>query len=85
MTSFSLTLEELEALWLGVNPTVHRWSLMCTNHIDITAHTPAFFTESGTTHIYVKCSRAVPSQVSHYGAMPVVRSPIHILTGLVTA
>ena len=38
-----LTLEELETLWLGVNLMVNRWCLMCTNHIDMTAHTPAFF------------------------------------------
>ena len=29
-------------MWLGVNLTVHRWSLMCTNHTDMTAHSPAF-------------------------------------------
>ena len=68
MTSFSLILEELEAL-LGVNLMVHRWPLMCTNHIGMTAHTPAFFTESGTTGIYVECSTAGPSYISHYGAM----------------
>ena len=39
---------------------VHRWSLMCANHIDMIAHTPAFFTELGTTRIYVKCSTAGP-------------------------
>ena len=39
---FYLTLEELETLWLGMNLTVHRWSLMSTCHIDMTAHTPAF-------------------------------------------
>ena len=42
MTSLSLILEELEALWLGANLTVHWWSLMCANHTDMTAHTPAF-------------------------------------------
>ena len=42
MASLSLILEELEALWLGTNLTVHRWSLMCTNHIDMTEHTLAF-------------------------------------------
>ena len=55
---------------------------MCTNHIDMTAHTPAFFTELVTTHIYVECSRVGPSHVSHHEAMPVVWSPIHVLTGL---
>ena len=85
-TCLSLVLEELEALWLGVNLMVHRWSLMCTNHIDMIAHTPAFFfTESGTTHIYVECSTAGPSLVSHYGAMPAGWSPIHVLTGLMIA
>ena len=37
-----LTLEELETLWFGVSLMVCRWPLMCTNHIDMTAHTPAF-------------------------------------------
>ena len=82
MTSFSLIPDELEAPWLGVNLMVHRWSLMCTNQIDMTAHTPAFFTELGTTHIYVEGSTAGPSHVSHYGAMPVGQSPIHVLTRL---
>ena len=27
-------------------------SLMCTNHRDMTAHTPDFLTEPGTSHIY---------------------------------
>ena len=85
ITCLSLVLEELEALWLGMNPMVHRWSLMCANHIDMIAHTPAFFTESGTTHIYVECSTAGPSHISHYGAMPAGWSPIHVLTGLMIA
>ena len=85
MIRLRLILEELEALWLGANPTVHRWSLMCTNHIDMTAHTPAFFTELGTTHIYVECSTAGPSYVSHYRAMLAGWSPIHVLTGLMIA
>ena len=38
-------------------------------HIDMIAHTPAFFTELGTTQIYVECSTAGPSHISHYGAM----------------
>ena len=58
---------------------------MCTIHIDMIAHTLAFFTESGTTRIYVECSTAGPSHVSHYGAMPAGRSPIHVLTGLMIA
>ena len=82
ITHLSLVLEELEALWLGTNPMVHRWSLMCTNHIDMITHTPAFFTELGTTCIYVECSTAGPSHISHYGAMPVGWSLIHVLTGL---
>ena len=53
ITHLSLVLKELEALWLGMNPTVHRWSLMCANHIDMIAHTPACFTELGTTCIYM--------------------------------
>ena len=44
MTSLSLILKELEALWLGVNLMVHRQSLMCANHIDMTAHVPVFLT-----------------------------------------
>ena len=68
-----------------MNPTVHRWSLMCANHIDMIAHTPAFFTESGTIHIYVECSTAGPSHVSHYGAMLAEWSPIHVLTRLIIA
>ena len=47
---FYLTLEELEILQLGMNSTVHRWSLMCTSCIEMTAHTPAFFTRLSTTH-----------------------------------
>ena len=78
-------MEELEAPQLGANPTVHRWSSMCTNHIDMTAYTPAFFTKLHTTHIYVECSTAGSSYVSHYGAMPAGQSPIHVLTGLVIA
>ena len=85
MTSLSLILEELEALWLGVNLMVHRWSLMCTNHIDITAHTPAFFTELGTTPIYVEWSTAGYSHESHYGAMLAGWSAIPVLTGLMIA
>ena len=85
ITCLGLVLEELEALWLGTNLMVHRWSLMCANHIDMIAHTPAFFTELGTTHIYVECSTAGPSHVSHYGAMPAGLSPIHVLTGLMIA
>ena len=44
ITHLSLVLEGLEALWLGTNLMVHKWSLMCTNHIDMIAHTPAFLT-----------------------------------------
>ena len=53
ITCLSLVSEELETLWLGTNPMVHVQPLMCANHIDMIAHTPAFFIESGTTHIYV--------------------------------
>ena len=58
---------------------------MCANHIDMIAHTPAFFMELGTTRIYVECSTAGPSHVSHYGVMPAGWSPIHVLTGLMIA
>ena len=81
----ALSLEELEALWLGANLMVHRWPLMCANHIDMIEHTPAFFTKLGTTRIYVECSTAGPSHVSHYGALPAGWSPIHVLTRLMIA
>ena len=85
MTSLSLILEELEALLLGANLTVQRWSLMCINHIDMAAHTPAIFTKLGTTHIYVEFSTAEPRHVSHHGAMPAEWSPIHALTRFMIA
>ena len=84
ITCLSLVLEELEALWLGMNLMVHRWSLKCAKHKGMIAHTPAFFTESGTTCMYVECSIAGPSHISHYGAMPPGWSPIHVFTGLMT-
>ena len=85
MTSLSLILEELEALWLGMNLIVHRQSLMCTNDIDMTAHSSAFFTKLGTTYIYVQCSTAGPSHVSHSEAVLAGQSPIHVLTRLMIA
>ena len=84
-THLSLVLEELEALWWAANLMVHKWTLMCANHIDMIAHTPAFFTKSDTTHIYVECSTAGPSHIAHYGAMLAGWSPIHVLTGLIIA
>ena len=59
-----LTLEELETLWFGMNPMVHRWSLMCTNHIDMTAHTPAFL-PSQVPLIYM-CSAAQLGIVTYH-------------------
>ena len=50
---------------VGHNLMFHTCSLMCTNHMDMTAHTPAVFTKSGTTHIYMACSTAGHSHVSH--------------------
>ena len=87
ITCLSLIFGRVEALWLGMNLMVHRWSLMGANHIGMIAHTPAYLgcTELGTTHIYVECSTAGPSHVSHYGAMPAEWSPIHVLTGLMIA
>ena len=85
MTSFSFILDTLEALQLGTNLIVHRWSLMCTNHIDVTAHIPAFFTKLATTHIYAECSTAGPSHISHYGAMLAGWSCIHVLTRVMIA
>ena len=70
---------------VSMNLTVCRWSLMCTNHTDMIANTPAFFTELGTTRIYVECSTAGPSHVSHHGAMLAEWSPIHVLTELMIA
>ena len=49
---------------------VHTCSLMCTNHIDMTAHTPAFFPELGTAHIYVGLSTAGHSLISHLWSKP---------------
>ena len=49
------------------------------------AHTPVFFTELGTTRIYVECSTAGPGHISHYGAMLVGQSAIHVLTRLMIA
>ena len=43
----------------------HTCSLMCTNHRDMTAHTPDFLTKSGTNHIYVEHSTARHSLISH--------------------
>ena len=86
ITCLSLVLEELEALWLGMNPTVHRWSLMCANHIGMIAHTPAFFYQVGYhSYIYVECSTVRPSHVSHFEAMPAGQLPIHVLTRLMIA
>ena len=64
---------------------VHTCSLMCTNHIDMTAHTPAFFTKLGTTCIYVEHSIAGHSHVSHLGAMQLEQLPMHVLTKLMNA
>ena len=47
----------IEVWWLGIFQQ-SACSLMCTNHIDMTEHTPAFFTKYGTTHIYVEHSWA---------------------------
>ena len=49
----------------GYIPMVHMCSLMCTNHIDMTAHTPASFTQSGTTCIYMEHGTAGHSLISH--------------------
>ena len=46
---------------------------------------PSLFSELGTTRIYVECSTAGPSHVSHYGAILAGQSPIHVLTRLVIA
>ena len=54
---------------------------MCANHIDTTA----FFTELGTTRIYVEYSTAGPSYILHYRAMLAGQSPIHVLTRLMIA
>ena len=50
------------------------------------AHTQAFYSlKLDATHIYVECSTAGHSPVSHFGAMTVGRSPIHVLTRLMIA
>ena len=58
---------------------------MCINGIDKTAYTPDVFTKLGATHIYVEHSSAGHSYASHFGAMPVGQSPIHVLTRLMIA
>ena len=82
ITCLSLVLEELEALWLGTNPMVHRWSLMCANHIDMIAHPSLFYQVGYHSYIYVECSTVGSSHILHYGAMLAGWSPIHVLTGL---
>ena len=59
------------------------------------AHIPPIALIAGTHFTYpgrdgrlsqpVECSTAGPSHISHYGAMPVGWSPIHVLTGLMIA
>ena len=44
---------------------VHTCSLICTNHIDMTAHIPAFLTELGTTCIHLEHSTGWHSHISH--------------------
>ena len=62
----------------------YKHSVVLYNHISVIGSgQPAvsnhfFLTESGTTHIYVECSTAGPSHISHYGAMPAGWSPILI-------
>ena len=53
------------SMMVGHIPTVHTCSFMGTNHKDMTAHVPAFFTELDTTHIYVEYSTAGHSLISH--------------------
>ena len=43
----------------------HTYYLMCTNHRDMTAHTPDFLTDAGTTQIYVEHSTARHILISH--------------------
>ena len=70
--------------------------LMCTNFIDMTAHTAAFFAELGTTYIYIyiyvcvcvcvwNAAQLVIVMHHTFGAMSVGQSPIHVLTGLMIA
>ena len=67
----SYSLLHFELLWILIEPgvvvffvfvLVVNGECLC---IDMTAHTPAFFTELGITHIYVECSTAGHSHVSH--------------------
>ena len=54
-------------------------------HRHDSTHPILFFTKLGTTRIYVEHSTAGHSYVSHFGALLVGQSPIHVLTGLVIA
>ena len=70
----------------GHIPMVHTCSLMCTSHIDMTAHTPAFFLPSWVLLIYIWSTAQLGIASFHtFGAMPVGQSPIHILTGFMIA
>ena len=52
-------------MMVGHIPVVCTHSLMSTNHIDMTAHIPAFLSKLGTTHIYMDHSTAWQSLISH--------------------
>ena len=58
---------------------------VCQSHRHDSTHPSLFFTKLGTTRIYVECSTAGPSHISHYGAMLAGQSPIHVLTMLMIA
>ena len=65
--------------------TVHTCSLMCTNHIDTTAYTPAFLL-SQVPLVYMWSTAQLGIVSYHtFGAMPVGWSPIHVLTRLMIA
>ena len=44
----------VRSMVVGHIPMDHTCSSMCTNHRDMTAHTPDFLTELGTTGIYAE-------------------------------
>ena len=66
---------------VGHIPMVHTCSLMCINHIDMTAHTSAFLL-SWVPLIYMWSAAQLGMVMYHtFGAMSVGQSPIHVLTG----
>ena len=63
---------------------VHACFLLCTHHIDMTSHIPAFFFLLCWVPLVYMSSTAQLGIVSYhtFGALPVGQSPIHVLSGL---